>query len=147
MELLLFIGIQASGKSTFYKREFFDTHIRLNLDMLRTRNRERILFEACLDSKTKVIIDNTNATKKKRERYIPRAKERRYKIVGYFFTTGIGSALQRNQNRVTKVPEIAILGTYKKLEQPSYDEGFDELYDVSIINGGFSVTPWDGNGI
>ena len=40
MELILLIGIQASGKSTFFKRRYCDTHVRINLDMLKTRHRE-----------------------------------------------------------------------------------------------------------
>jgi hypothetical protein len=31
MEAVLFIGIQAAGKSTFYRQRFADTHIRLQL--------------------------------------------------------------------------------------------------------------------
>jgi len=47
MEAVLLIGIQASGKTTFYRERFFDTHIRISLDMLRTRERERVLMNAC----------------------------------------------------------------------------------------------------
>jgi hypothetical protein len=32
----------------------------------------------------------------------------------------------------TVVPVPAILGTYKKLEFPSYSEGFDKLYYVKL---------------
>jgi len=35
-DAVIFTGIQASGKSTFYKEQFSRTHIRINLDMLRT---------------------------------------------------------------------------------------------------------------
>jgi predicted kinase len=41
MEAVIFVGIQASGKSTFYCQRFFATHMRISLDMLRTRRRER----------------------------------------------------------------------------------------------------------
>jgi transcriptional regulator with XRE-family HTH domain len=37
VEAIIFVGIQASGKSTFYRERFFDTHLRINLDMLKTR--------------------------------------------------------------------------------------------------------------
>ena len=40
MEAIIFIGIQATGKSAFYQQRFADTHIRLNLDMLKTRRRK-----------------------------------------------------------------------------------------------------------
>jgi len=36
MEAVIFTGIQAVGKSTFYKEHFFTTHVRINLDMLKT---------------------------------------------------------------------------------------------------------------
>jgi hypothetical protein len=37
MEVVIFAGIPASGKSTFYLQRFFETHIRINPDMLRTQ--------------------------------------------------------------------------------------------------------------
>ena len=48
MEAVIFIGIQATGKSSFYRERFSDTHVRINLDMLKTRAREKVLLEACL---------------------------------------------------------------------------------------------------
>jgi predicted kinase len=39
MQLVILIGIQGSGKSSFFKERFVDTHIRINLDMLKTRRR------------------------------------------------------------------------------------------------------------
>lgn len=62
MEVVIFVGLQASGKSSFYREKFIDTHIRLNLDLLKTRHREQILFDACLKAKQPVAIDNTNPT-------------------------------------------------------------------------------------
>jgi predicted kinase len=59
MEGIIFIGLQASGKSTFFLKEFYKTHIHLNMDMLKTRHRENILLNACIESKQKVVIDNT----------------------------------------------------------------------------------------
>ncbi len=40
------------------------------------------------------------------------------------------------------IPEVGVRATYKKLEVPSLDEGFDEIFKVKIIgNGEFSVVP------
>jgi predicted kinase len=36
MEAIILIGIQASGKSTFFQQQFFATHVRINLDSLKT---------------------------------------------------------------------------------------------------------------
>ena len=41
-ELILFIGLQASGKSTFYAQRFSATHRHISKDLLRNnKNRER----------------------------------------------------------------------------------------------------------
>ena len=47
MEMVLMMGVQAAGKSTFVKQRLYDTHLRINLDMLKTRYREEILVRAC----------------------------------------------------------------------------------------------------
>ena len=46
-----FIGIQASGKSSFFHENFRDTRVRLSLDMLSTHPREKLLFDACVVAK------------------------------------------------------------------------------------------------
>jgi predicted kinase len=143
MELVIFIGIQGSGKSTFYKARFIDTHIRINLDMLKTRNREKLIFSACLEAKQRVVIDNTTPTAADRRRYIPAAKQAHFKIVGYYFTSSLESCLKRNEERhEAKIPVEAIISTSNRLEPPSYDEGFDALYEVEIgESGDFRVSP------
>lgn len=70
MEAVILIGIQGAGKTTFYRERFFDTHIRLNLDMLRTRNRERFLMAACLHTEQRFVVDNTNVRIADRAGYI-----------------------------------------------------------------------------
>ena len=70
MELIVFIGIQGTGKSSFYRERFHRTHVRVNLDMLRTRHREQLLFVACLEGKTPLVVDNTNVTRADRARYL-----------------------------------------------------------------------------
>ncbi|HEV8045349.1 MAG TPA: hypothetical protein VGP38_09225 [Rubrobacter sp.] len=43
MEAVIFAGIQAAGKASFYRERFVDTHLRMNLDMLEIRHRDEIL--------------------------------------------------------------------------------------------------------
>jgi len=43
MEAVVFVELQASGKSTFYKERFFSTDVPISLDLFRTWNRERRL--------------------------------------------------------------------------------------------------------
>ena len=60
MECVIFVGIQGSGKSAFFKARFADTHVRVNRDMLKTQNRQRRFFELCLETGQPYVIDNTN---------------------------------------------------------------------------------------
>ena len=134
METILFIGVQASGKSTFFKERFFNTHIRINLDMLRTRNREKILVDACIQAKQPFVVDNTNPTAEERKKYIIPSKEAGFRVIGYYFKSSIEECIERNRLRSgkEKVPDIGLRRTHTKLQLPTYDEGFDELYYVHI---------------
>lgn len=144
MKAIIFIGLQAAGKSTFYQEKFSDTHIRINLDMLKTRHREQILFNACLEAKQPFVIDNTNPTIEDRKRYIPIAKEKEFQIIGYYFQADIEKCKLRNNKRDRFVPVLALLATYKKLQIPTYQEGFDRLYCVSIDkNNSFLIEEWN----
>ena len=87
--LVLMVGVQGSGKSTFYARYLAEDFVRVNLDTLKTRNRERLLIEECLASGKSYAVDNTNPTRADRERYIPAARERGYRVIGYLMQTGI----------------------------------------------------------
>jgi predicted kinase len=144
MEAIIFIGLQASGKSSFYREKFSDTHMRINLDMLKTRHREKILFNACLEAKQPLVIDNTNPTIEDRKRYISIAKEKQFQIIGYYFKADLEKCKLRNNQRDRSIPLIALLATYQKLQIPTYQEGFDRLYYVSIDkNNSFVVEEWN----
>lgn len=60
MEAVIFCGVQASGKSGFYRERFFRTHVRVSLDLLRTRHREKLFLHLCLESGQRFVVDNTN---------------------------------------------------------------------------------------
>ena len=134
MEAVIFIGIQGSGKSHFYKERFFNSHVRISLDLLKTRNREARLLQLCLETNQRFVIDNTNVTIADRARYIQSAKAAGFRVIGYFFEPNVAEALKRNDSRAGKdrVPKPAIFATLKRLERPSLAEGFDELFTVKL---------------
>lgn len=145
MEAVLFCGIQATGKSSFYKENFFNTHVRISLDLLKTRNRESHFMDLCIDTEQKFVVDNTNPTKIDRAKYIFKIKNAQYKLIGYYFQSKIEEALVRNSEREGKqrIPDIGIRATHHKLELPSLDEGFDELYYVVLEGGAFIIKEWN----
>jgi predicted kinase len=74
VEAVIFTGIQASGKSAFYKERFFHSHVRISLDLLRTRHREAVLLKTCLELRQPFVVDNTNPAATDRARYIALAR-------------------------------------------------------------------------
>ena len=144
MQAIIFIGIQASGKSSFYKINFFNSHVRLSMDLLNTRNKENQFLSTCFRTQARFVVDNTNPTLEERKKYIALAKENKYEVIGYYFSSSIDEALKRNSARAgkEKVPDLGIKGCYRKLEIPTSKEGYDKLYFVRIINDEFIVEDW-----
>lgn len=64
--------------------------------MLRTRNREKPILEACLAAKQKFVIDKTNLTREEREKYIVQAKSFGFTIVDYCFQSDLKKAIERS---------------------------------------------------
>ena len=145
MEAVVFVGLQGAGKSSFYRERFFDTHLRLSLDMLKTRHRERLLLQACVETRLRFVVDNTNPTRAERQVYIGAAKDAGFRVVGYYFQSRVEDCKRRNEERPAdrRVPLRGILGTAGRMELPSLEEGFDELHYVRIEEGGgFVVEGW-----
>ena len=69
MEVVVFSGLQGSGKSTWFFEHYSSTHLRICLDVVGTRNREASILHACLAVGQRVVIDNTNVTARARSRY------------------------------------------------------------------------------
>lgn len=132
MEMIVFIGLQGSGKSSFYQQMFSGSHVRLNLDMLKTRRREQALFETCLEVGQRFVVDNTNPGPEDRLRYLLPATAARFRCLAYYFNVPLETCLERNAGRTGKsrIPDKGILATARKLMAPRLDEGFSEIYVV-----------------
>lgn len=141
--MAIMTGIQASGKSVFCKN-YLSAYDRINLDTLHTRNKENTAIDEAFHAKRDMVIDNTNPTAADRRKYILKAKEKGYRIVGYFMQSRLQECIARNELREgkEKIPAKAIAATSNRLEMPSYEEGFDELYFVSITDAGMAVEKW-----
>lgn len=137
-ECVLLVGLPGSGKSTFYRERFAATHVHISKDLWpsgtkREMRQQRLLGEALASGKS-VAIDNTNPTIAERAALIRIAHEHGARIIGYFFDVTTRAAVARNANRTgaAKVPNVAIFTVAKRLQRPTREEGFDELFRVEI---------------
>ena len=140
---IIFVGLQASGKTSFYQQMLVDKgFVHINLDTLHTRNKEHLLMEECVRQSQSVVIDNTNPTAADRERYIPFFKAHGYHIIGLYFQSRLQECLARNEQRERVVKRLAVLGTYNKLQLPQLAEGFDDRYYITLNNNNFTINTW-----
>ena len=142
--MIIMMGIQGSGKSTFYHSQLADEFVHINLDSLKTRYQERMAIDQCIQNGQNYAVDNTNPTKEERQRYITDAKDAGYRIVGYFMESKLQSCIERNNQRTgsAKIPAKAIAATSNKLQMPSYDEGFDAIYFVKNDGKTMTIEDW-----
>jgi predicted kinase len=152
VEIIILMGLQASGKSTFYLTHFAATHEHVSKDLLRkskNKNKDQQqaeFIERAFQEQRSVVIDNTNATIQDRLALIDLGRRYGAKIIGYYFQPEVSSSRKRNMQRTgkTQVPDIAIFITASKFVPPSYAEGFDTLYYVRIAEDSTVDSPeWE----
>ena len=133
LELIIFVGLQAAGKSTYYHAHLAATHVHVSKDLMKnTRDRDakqQQMIEQALAAGRSVAVDNTNPTPAVRAPLIELGRRHGARLAAYFFETAVKDAVARNRLREGKarVPDVAIFVTAKKLVPPTFAEGFDEV--------------------
>jgi predicted kinase len=132
-ELIIFVGLPASGKSTYYHERFGSTHVHVSRDlMLKVRQSEskqlREIGEALAAGKS-VVVDNTNPSVESREPLIAMGRRHGARIIAIHFDADVKTALARNRLRegTARVPDVAIFVTRKNLVAPGVEEGFHKV--------------------
>src|SRR5712692_3633605 len=141
LELIIFVGLQGSGKTTYYHEHFAATHVHVSKDlMLNARNREAMQMkqiDEALGAGRSVVVDNTNPTRESRAPLVAAGRRRGARIVGVYFDPHVPTSITRNRRREgrARVPDVAIFITKKKLVAPAVEEGFDEVRVVMSADG------------
>jgi hypothetical protein len=130
MEAIVLCGVQGSGKTTLYRDRFLDTHVRVSMDLLRTRHREAAFLEACLRTRQPFVVDNTNPTPVERRRYVEPARAAGFRVIGY---------LVEGEGRSEHVGPGIAAATARRLVRPTLEEGFEELWHASPAPGGWRI--------
>jgi len=141
MELIIFVGLQGSGKTTYYHEHFAATHVHVSKDLMphaRSRDTKQMMqIDEALRAGRSVVVDNTSPTIESRAPLIEAGKRHGARVIAIYFDPHIPTILARNQQREgrARVPVPAIFATKKKMVAPTTAEGFDEVRVVTMTNG------------
>jgi predicted kinase len=149
-EVAILVGLQGSGKSTFFRTRLADTHKHVSKDNFRNARRRqdrqmRMIAEA-LESGENVAVDNTNPSPAEWRPIIEMARRHGARVIGYWFPPDVPGSLRRNAARASRdrVPDVGIFRTLRLLNRPGPSDGFDDLRVVRLDGrGGFQVTDMD----
>jgi predicted kinase len=147
MEVVILVGLPGSGKTSFFRSRFAATHAHVSKDLLTSARdngaRQAVLIDEALRAGRSVVVDNTSPRVVDRAPLIAAARRHGARVVGYFLDTARGECLARNRQREgrARVPDVAVHVAAARLQPPTREEGFDELFTVSAAGGAFQVEP------
>jgi predicted kinase len=131
-EVVLLVGLQGCGKTTFYRERLAATHALVSKDAMprgahRKEDRQRRELAALLGEGLDVCVDNTQPSAAERAGVIAVAKEHGARVVGHWWPPDLPLSRRRNAARPAPVPEVGLHAAAARWEDPTPDEGFDLL--------------------
>jgi predicted kinase len=145
VELVILTGLQAAGKTTFYRERFAATHVHVSKDAWpnarKKEERQRRLVEEHLRAGRSVVIDNTNPTPSERLPLIAIGRAAGAHVTSYAFVASVQEVLPRNARREgrARIADAGIFTVAKRLVPPAPEEGFDARFTVRLTELGFVV--------
>lgn len=146
-DLAVLVGLQASGKSTFYEQRLADRYALVSKDLFprgarNKQQRQMRLVEEALAAGQSVAVDNTNPSPQEWDPLVTLGHALGATVTAYWFPPDVGCSLRRNAARVgrDRVPDVGVHATLKRLGRPSLSDGFDTVLEVRFDGrGGFEV--------
>jgi predicted kinase len=137
-ELVIMVGVQGCGKSTWVAKHLSGTHTVVSKDhwpnARHREQRQRRVIGELLAAGRQVVVDNTNPTPGDRAALVELARAHGVPVRAVHVDVQPEVCLRRNAARVgrARVPEHAVLATARRLLSPSRAEGFDR---VDVVRG------------
>src|SRR5262249_14106357 len=102
-ELVIFVGLPGSGKSTYYFANFAASHAHVSKDLMKGARKldqaQNAMIEIALASGKSVVVDNTSPSAAIRAPLIAQGRRHGARVIAYYFDCSVKTALLRNQQR------------------------------------------------
>jgi predicted kinase len=135
-ELVVMVGLQGSGKSTWVAEHLAGTHVVVSKDHWpNARHREarqRRIVAGLLAEGASVVVDNTDPSPAERAPLVELAAAAGVPARAVFVDTPLETCQERNAARTgrARVPEVGLFSTAARLVPPTTAEGFAEIQIV-----------------
>ena len=88
---------------------------------------EKKIIEHLLQTKQRLLIDNTHVSREARKHYIAMARQAGKSIGAIFLDTAVSTCLERNRGRQDAMPERVISRLAAEKELPDISEGYKDV--------------------
>lgn len=131
--LYVMCGVPGSGKSTFSRKLAEEKELeRFSFDEMQCFRLEEFMRPAikAMQEGKSVILDTINLRVNIRKKVLQAAKDISCKKVVVYMDTSLEQCLYRNAHRETRLQDCMVESTYRSLQKPTLEEGWDEIITV-----------------
>lgn len=136
---IIFVGLPASGKSSFYRQHLHSLDYKhVSNDLLGSEKKCVSISSKAFDEGKNVVIDNTNITKANRAKWLEFCRTKKVLPLIFHFKIPLEHSLHNNLYRKftttsqSTVSKVVIYAANKKSEPPSPDECNNRLYEINF---------------